>query len=91
MELAHRFIDAGADLIVGGHPHVLQSFEYYKGKWIAYSLGNFIFTTNDVLKTRDSLIMEATRDNTRTCTVKLVPIYTLWAQPKVMEEQQGEA
>jgi len=42
--LAHGYIDAGADLVVACHTHVLQSFEYYKDKLIAYSLGNFIFT-----------------------------------------------
>lgn len=42
-DVAHRMIDAGADVVVGGHPHVTQSTEYYKGKLIAYSLGNFVF------------------------------------------------
>lgn len=41
--LAHAVIDAGADLIIGHHPHVLQGVEVYKGKVIAYSLGNFAF------------------------------------------------
>lgn len=40
--LAHECIDAGADLIVGHHPHVLQPVEKYEGKWIVYSIGNFI-------------------------------------------------
>lgn len=40
---AHKFIDAGADLIIGSHPHVVQSMEVYKEKRIYYSLGNFIF------------------------------------------------
>ncbi|MFD2446673.1 CapA family protein [Bacillus sp. CGMCC 1.16607] len=40
---AKSMIDAGADGIVGSHPHVLQGFEYYKGKPIAYSIGNFLF------------------------------------------------
>lgn len=40
---AKTMIDAGADAIVGAHPHVLQGFQYYKGKPIAYSLGNFLF------------------------------------------------
>jgi poly-gamma-glutamate capsule biosynthesis protein CapA/YwtB (metallophosphatase superfamily) len=44
--LAHAIIDAGADLIIGHHPHVLQGIEYYRGKMIAYSLGNFIFGGN---------------------------------------------
>ena len=42
-ELARQYIDAGADLVVGSHPHVLQGIEYYKGKPILYSLGNFVF------------------------------------------------
>jgi len=42
-ELAHRLIESGADLIIGHHAHVIQSFEIYKGKYIFYGLGNFIF------------------------------------------------
>ncbi len=42
-KLAHRFIDAGADLIIGAHPHVVQPIEIYKNKAIFYSLGNFVF------------------------------------------------
>lgn len=41
--LAHKAIDAGADIIVGHHPHVEQVTELYKNKLIIYSLGNFIF------------------------------------------------
>ncbi len=39
----HRFIDAGADVVIGGHPHVVETVERYKGHEIFYSLGNFIF------------------------------------------------
>jgi AmmeMemoRadiSam system protein B len=42
-KLAHRFIAAGADLIVGSHSHTVQPREDYRGKRIYYSLGNFIF------------------------------------------------
>ncbi|MDR6551308.1 CapA family protein [Paenibacillus qinlingensis] len=42
-EFAKLMIDAGADAIIGSHVHVLQGFEYYKGKPIAYSIGNFLF------------------------------------------------
>lgn len=41
--LAHQFVDAGADLVIGSHPHVIQPMEEYMGKRIYYSLGNFIF------------------------------------------------
>lgn len=41
--LAKKFADAGADLVIGAHPHVVQPYEEYKGVRIYYSLGNFIF------------------------------------------------
>lgn len=43
IEYAHRVIDAGADLVIGHHPHVLQPVEIYQNKIILYSLGNFVF------------------------------------------------
>ncbi|HHM01544.1 MAG TPA: CapA family protein [Caldithrix abyssi] len=46
IRLAHQVIEAGADLIIGHHPHVLQGVELYKGKAVFYSLGNFIFGGN---------------------------------------------
>jgi len=42
-QLARRMIDAGADVVVGSHPHVTQTVEYHRGKLIVYSLGNFVF------------------------------------------------
>ena len=40
--LAHTFVNAGADMVIGTGPHVLRGIEFYKGKMIAYSLGNFL-------------------------------------------------
>jgi len=51
--LAHKLIDAGADAIIGGHPHVVQEVEYYRGKPIYYSLGNFVF---DGFSTKETLL-----------------------------------
>lgn len=42
-QLAHKMIDAGASLVVGGHPHCTQGTEIYRDKLIVYSLGNFVF------------------------------------------------
>lgn len=42
-ELARKMIDAGADIVIGAHPHVTQGYDIYKGKLILYSLGNFVF------------------------------------------------
>ncbi|WP_246067125.1 CapA family protein [Paenibacillus koleovorans] len=89
-EYARKYIDAGADLIVGGHPHVLQGFEQYKGKWIAYSMGNFLFTTRaDEPKTWDSGILQASCSKTAGCELKLVPVLTKWAQPVFMQEPES--
>lgn len=45
IDLAHRMVDAGADLIIGHHPHCIQAKEFYKGVRIYYSLGNFYFAS----------------------------------------------
>ena len=55
--LARRMIDAGADVVVGGHPHVTQGAEYYKGRLIVYSLGNFVF---DEYKDRTGWVLRLT-------------------------------
>jgi gamma-polyglutamate biosynthesis protein CapA len=53
--IAHSFIDAGADAVIGAHPHVVQPIEIYKDKAIFYSLGNFIFDQDFSLPTRQGL------------------------------------
>jgi poly-gamma-glutamate capsule biosynthesis protein CapA/YwtB (metallophosphatase superfamily) len=88
--LARTYIDAGADLIIGSHPHVLQGFEQYKGKWIAYSLGNFIFTTNAVPKTWDSAVLSATCKQSGACDLTFIPVRTKYAQPVVLYGQSAQ-
>jgi poly-gamma-glutamate synthesis protein (capsule biosynthesis protein) len=57
---AHYAIDSGADLVIGHHPHVLQGIELYKGRYIAYSIGNFIFDGNVIsdIENRTSIILQ---------------------------------
>ncbi|MFA7141871.1 MAG: CapA family protein [Candidatus Paceibacterota bacterium] len=55
--LAHKMIDAGADLIIGGHAHVVQNIEKYKNKLIFYSLGNFIFDQYFSKETQQGLMV----------------------------------
>jgi poly-gamma-glutamate capsule biosynthesis protein CapA/YwtB (metallophosphatase superfamily) len=57
--LAHKLVDAGADLIVGHHPHVVQEVEEYNGATIAYSLGNFVFDQNFSTDTKHGLLLKA--------------------------------
>jgi poly-gamma-glutamate synthesis protein (capsule biosynthesis protein) len=57
-DLAHLFIDNGADLIVGHHPHVVENTETYKDIPIYYSLGNFIFDQYWSDKTQHGLALD---------------------------------
>ena len=59
-KIAHFSIDAGADLVLGHHPHVLQKVEMYKDKTIVYSLGNFCFGGNKNPPDKDSMIFQTT-------------------------------
>lgn len=67
--LAKGYIDAGADLVVGCHPHVLQGFEYYNGVPIVYSLGNYLFGNRD----GDTVLLEASYDSEGAPSIQLVP------------------
>lgn len=84
VDLGRRLIDAGADLVVGSHPHVLQGIEYYKGRWIAYSLGNFIFTKSHHPATYETGILEAACTAEGSCELKLTPFLADTPQPRPM-------
>ena len=60
IDAAHTAIDCGADLVIGTHPHVLQGFEKYKGRYICYSLGNFSFGGNNAPSDMDTAIFRQT-------------------------------
>ncbi len=60
IEVAHTAIDNGADLVIGTHPHVLEGFEKYKGRYICYSLGNFSFGGNNAPSDMDTAIFRQT-------------------------------
>lgn len=72
--LAHRVIDAGADLILGHHPHVIQGLEVYRDKLIAYSLGDFVF---DHYKraTGEAFVLQVTMDRSGPPSATIVPVY----------------
>jgi poly-gamma-glutamate capsule biosynthesis protein CapA/YwtB (metallophosphatase superfamily) len=88
-DLAHKYIDEGADLVIASHPHVLQGFEQYKDKWIAYSLGNFIFTTNAEPTTWETMVLDAVCTKDRKCSLQMLPVLTKGAQPVRMTEADG--
>ncbi len=71
---AHAMIDAGADFIWGTHPHVVQNSELYNGKWIYYSLGNFVFDQYWSAATQKGLVLGLRIDPDGTLTPVEVPV-----------------
>ena len=62
--LAHACIDEGADFVYGSHPHTLQPYEQYKGKYIYYSMGNWTFGGNTDPRDNDTFILRLTLEKT---------------------------
>jgi poly-gamma-glutamate capsule biosynthesis protein CapA/YwtB (metallophosphatase superfamily) len=73
--LGRSAVDAGADLVVGSHPHVVQAVEIYKGKAIFYSLGNFIFGSDfkPARGYRNGLVAAAELRNKKISTIAAIP------------------
>lgn len=67
-QLAHSFVDAGAAIVVGSHPHIVQEHEQYHGADIYYSLGNLIFDQywNDDVRNGLLLRVTFTKDGVKT-------------------------
>ena len=72
--IGRMLIDAGADVVVGTHPHVVQEVERYKNGWIAYSLGNFVFDQNFSNEVRRGAILRMVLDDGRVDAVDEIPI-----------------
>ncbi|MCR4695339.1 MAG: CapA family protein [Pseudobutyrivibrio sp.] len=68
----HKFIDMGAEAVIGMHSHCLQPVEIYNGKPIFYSLGNFIF--NQTIKSGGGGAVEFTIDENDEITYRVIPI-----------------
>lgn len=82
---ARVYIDAGADLVIGAHPHVLQGFENYKGKWIAYSLGNFIFSAYPKERGAETGVLDASCTKEGACELRFNPMLVVQGQPTPLE------
>ena len=72
--LAHEFVDAGASIVIGSHPHVVEEHEVYNGRNIYYSLGNFIFDQywNDAV--RHGLLLQVVFTPSGVQSVKEIPV-----------------
>jgi poly-gamma-glutamate synthesis protein (capsule biosynthesis protein) len=89
---ARAAIDAGATIVIGHHPHVVQTVEYYKGKPIFYSLGNFVFDQMFSRETREGLALKAvfTKKGLKDITYHPVLIED-YAQPRLLEGAEKDA
>ena len=74
IDFAHAAVDAGADLVIGEHPHWVQTIEQYKGKWIFYSLGNFVFDQMWSQETREGLTLLVTFEKNEIKKIELKPV-----------------
>ncbi len=73
IELGHRALDAGADLVIGHHPHLLQGVEIYRGKPLFYSLGNFAFDLRHPWFGAETVVVRCRIDDGRIQSVSVVP------------------
>jgi Bacterial capsule synthesis protein PGA_cap len=84
-------IDAGADIVIGNHPHCVQGSEMYKGHLITYAHGNFIFDQNWSVGTQEGVIGKYWFDDTRLVGVQYVPVRINGdVQPRPLDPAAGE-
>lgn len=92
IDFAHTAIKAGADLVISHHPHVVQRAEIFQGKYIFYSLGNFIFDQMWSEETREGVILKITF--TKDGVNKIEPQAVLiedYAQPRILSDEEAQA
>lgn len=85
-ELARKLIDAGADIVIGSHPHCLQPVEKYSHGIIFYSLGNFIMDQNNTF-TRDSVLVQYNETEDGSRFFELIPLRIVDGRPEVTDNR----
>ena len=88
---ARAAIDAGADLIIGHHPHTVQKLEKYKGKYIFYSLGNFVFDQMWSRETKEGLAVKLILSKDGVREIELIPVLIEnYSQPRILGEAEAQ-
>ncbi len=72
--VARALVDAGADLVVGGHPHWVQGAELHRGRLIAYSLGNYVFDMDFSRETQEGVALEVLLWDDQVKAAEFVPV-----------------
>jgi len=86
--LAYAFIDAGADMVIGSHPHVVEGIEMYKGKPIFYSLGNLVFDQYFSADTQQGLGLRLNIASDGSSSVDLLPYEIPQSQPAFVDNDK---
>lgn len=91
VNFAHAAIDAGADLVIGHHPHVVETLEKYKGKFIFYSLGNFVFDQPQKQETKQGLAVKVYFAKDSINKISFLPVVMeKLAQPRMADAGEAE-
>ncbi|WP_157872826.1 CapA family protein [Desulfoscipio gibsoniae] len=91
VHFARLAINAGADLVLGSHPHVVQKIEQYRGKYILYSLGNFIFDQLWSRDTREGVIARIYISENSVEKMEFLPVYINDdARPVALSRREGQ-
>jgi poly-gamma-glutamate synthesis protein (capsule biosynthesis protein) len=84
---AHSWINSGADLVIGSHPHVVQDAEIYNDKYIFYSLGNLLFDQTFSKETQQGLVISGVIKDQKLDHLVLLPTQQLNLKPQLMTGQ----
>ncbi len=91
IQISKAAINAGADLVIGHHSHVIQPIEKYKGKYIAYSLGNFVFDQKFSKETMKGLMLKVLIENSKIKEVVPIEIkINKYFQPETWQRESFE-
>ncbi|HEY9647700.1 MAG TPA: CapA family protein, partial [Chroococcidiopsis sp.] len=89
VRLARYAVDQGADLVVGYHPDVLQGAEVYKGRAIAYSLGDFIFSDRATAKENYNTAVLKVSLNDGQMKLEFLPVQVRQSKPSIVDSEKG--
>ena len=89
--VGRAILDAGADLVVGGHPHWTQGVQVHQGRLVVHSLGNFIFDMDSYREVQEGVMLELTYWGHRLMAVDFVP-YVIGADfaPRLARGERAE-
>jgi poly-gamma-glutamate synthesis protein (capsule biosynthesis protein) len=91
-DFSHTAIDNGADIVIGAHPHWIQSVEQYNGKYIFYSLGNFVFDQEFSTETKEGMTLKISLEKDEIARIKQIELMPIiienYGQPRLANAEE---